>query len=280
MKTLGETTRAAALALSAVFWTTSAARAEDCQAKLEAAILKITSSGPMRAFKKDTINGKPRLETVIEFVPPTDTRTVTKTLLQPEEQRQREEQFKKLPPELQKVQNADGTVAPMAFVGENFYMGTEKLPYADAERVKTPAHQLLDFSAFAWPRHYFSTACTATTIDFEYDIYADNVMARHAEDKSVSFATLNAERRTERARQDAEFGTKTSVLYGKLELDPASGRPLRILREEAVQSVPSTEMEQATEGKPDPDNGFRDVTSHAVDISFTYDPSIKIDAPK
>lgn len=238
----------------------SASHAEDCQAKLDAAMSKITSSGPIRATTKIIVNGKPEQETILEFVPPTDTRTFSRTLLQGEDFRKQQELRERT--QMGKF-NPDGTDEAYIHIGADTYMGNKKEAERNEDRLSKTPKGLIELGAFTYWEMYISKTCSSNKFDYEV-----NPQGRKTADKQ--------------SEDDRETGKKDGITSvapnGSVEVD-ANGRPVRITRNEVYSTSFQEELKEARK-IPFPGVEFPVVASQTFDISITYDPALKIDVPK
>jgi hypothetical protein len=245
------------------------AHAGECQARLEAAVAAITASGSFRAQSVRLLNGKPISEQQIEFQPPTNARFRELTRLEGKDLAAMTKRLEDLPLEMR------NTETPwMTYIGDTMYLGAERQPFGDPERATTPPGQLFGLSPFADPTVYFAKKCKADRITFEWDPYALTAMMQHGEDE-VSFATVNAERKTLRAEDDAAFNEVTTVARGTLELD-AKGRPVRIQRDDPM---PAGQFEELVK-LLFPDVEIAKGSTLSIDIALAYDQSLRIAVPE
>jgi hypothetical protein len=244
------------------------AHASECQARLEAAVAAVTASGSFRAQSVRLLNGKPISEQQIEFQPPTNARFRELTRLEGKDLAAMTKRLEDLPLEMR------NTETPwMTYIGDTMYLGAERQPFGDPERATTPPGQLFGLSPFADPTVYFAKKCKADRISFEWDPYALTAMMQHGDDE-VSFATVNAERTTLRAEDDAAFNEVTTVAKGTLKLD-SEGRPVRIQRDDPL---PAGQIEELVK-LLFPDVKVDKSSTLALDISISYEPGLRIAAP-
>jgi hypothetical protein len=235
-------------------------RADDCQTKLDAAMSKITSSGPMRATTKIIINGKPAQETILEFVPPTDTRTFGRTLLQGEDLRKKQELLEKT--HMSKFK-PDGTFEAYIHIGADTYMGTKKDTERDEDRLSKKPKDLIELALFTYWENYYAKTCGSNKIDYEYNTLGPRT--------TTDPSDLNRE-------ADKKSGIVRVLPTGSVELD-ANGRPVRIVHNELFSASVQEELKEIRK-TAFPGVEFPVETSQTLDISFTYDPALKIEVPK
>jgi hypothetical protein len=227
--------------------------AADCQTKFATAMSKIITSGPMRWTTKSTMNGKPFVERTVDFVPPTDTRDVTRSLIQGDE-------FIKQKATLERVigqaLDANGLAEAYTFIGADAYVGIRKDKTSDPDRLTKKPGELVEFYQFSRAdQTYFTTSCSANKIDFEFKVYGA------AKDPD--------------AEADKLRGFVRPAAMGFVELD-ASGRPVRLVRGDYFPGP--TRLEEVN--KSTPGTRYPVVTSKSVEMTFTYDPRLTINAPK
>ena len=246
----------AAVALSAA--TAAPSYANDCEVKLDAAMSKITSSGPMRATTKVIVNGRPEHEAILEYVPPTNTRIYARALLAKEELAKRKDlmalnEFK-----------ADGTTDAYVHIGADTYMGTQKDPDKNTDRLSKEPKALLELAQFTYIEYYYAKACSANRIEFVF-----NSLGPRANDK------ISDQRRAEGKTN----GVVRVLPTGSIDLD-ASGRPVRMVREDEVPTVAEQEELKPARQMAFPGVDFPVIKSRSFDSSIVYDPAIKIEVPK
>jgi hypothetical protein len=224
------------LAVVLVSAPTTLSHAEDCQAKLATAMLKVASSGPMRWTTKVIVNGEPHNERVVEVVPPSTTRDVTRSLVQGAELIKRKA-------ELERV-----------IMGKLDDNGSTKA-YTDFGDDGKRSIELLLYQFLHSELYYFTTSCGANKIEFEFDLFSKAKVPDIEADKALGFAR--------------------PVATGFVEIDSA-GRPFRLVRGDYF---PGPTM-LAELKKSDPNDPHPVITSKTVEMSFTYDPGIKIEEPK
>jgi hypothetical protein len=230
----------------------SASQADDCQAKLATALSKIMSSGPMRWTTKVITNGKPNYENILEFVPPTDTRLITRTLVQGEEFIKQKAMLEK---RIGGKLDANGFTEAYTDIGADSYIGTKKDNISYDERLEKKPGELIYFLPFSHSEIYFAKSCSSNKIDYEFNPLAGGKDPFLDEDKALGFVR--------------------SVLTGTVELD-ATGRPVRLVRGDLFPGPAQLAiMRQANPGAEWPV-----ITSQSIEMSFTYDPALKIEVPK
>lgn len=218
----------AAVGVAVVSLPISAANAgppPECQKALEAAVLKLTTSGPMRALDKRKSADMPETLSATVFVPPDN---------------------------IQLRQSSDGSVLDrvvpsITMMGANIFYGIEQT--VDDQKIEGAIYEYAPLSQVADPFRYYAIACSGPTITFEYQVPGGN-----DPDINVRLAAIEKSR-----ARDAKYngGKPGKEPVGTLTLD-ASGRPAAILYDTT-----------GTQGWPD-----------AWSIAFTYDPTLKIVAPK
>lgn len=232
--------------------------ANDCEAKLEAAMSKITSSGPMRATTKVIVNGRPEHEAILEYVPPTNTRIYLRSLLAKDELAKRKDlialnEFK-----------ADGTSDAYVHIGADTYMGTKKDTDQNIDRLSKKPNEIIELAQFTYIEYYYAKTCSANRIEFVVDR-----LGPRANDSNSNWL-----------RDEAKKNGVVRVLpAGSIELD-ASGRPVRMVREDEVPTAAEQEEMKPARQRIFPGIEFPVIKSRSVDISIVYDPAIKIEAPK
>lgn len=194
----------ALVVLSTALLPATGARADPdpaCQRMLEAAILRITSSGPMRMVITEHTDGTTAAETIVAIVPP--------------------ERF-------QEITSMPG--------GPSFAIRTRigGTIYSNAVRTRRKARQPHPLYAegsladYAEPRRFFATACSGASFDLEYNPFHFEDARREglSADGSVRYKAFKAEG----ARLKATFAAMGGVVLrevptGTLTLDGA-GRPV------------------------------------------------------
>lgn len=137
----------------------------ECQKALEAAILKLTTSGPMRALAKRKSADMPETLSATDFVPPDN---------------------------IQLRQSSDGSdidrVLPtITMMGANIFYDTELT--VDDQKIDGPIYEYRPLSDIADPFRYYAIACSGQTITFEYQVPGGN-----APDTDVRLAAIEKSR--------------------------------------------------------------------------------------
>lgn len=218
---------AAAAGLIAIAFSATAANAgppPECQKALEAAVLQLTTSGPMRAIEKRTRKDTPNTVWVTDFAPPHS---------------------------IQKRISGDGSdVASHApdftMIGADVYYGLEKT--IDNQKIEGPIYEYGPLADFADPFRYYATACNGSAIIFSYEVAGGN-------DPDIK---VRQDLIAKKKAKDLSYGgAPQKDPVGTMMID-AKGRPASIGYDTA-----------GTVGWPD-----------TWSIAYTYDPAIKIAAPK
>lgn len=198
--------------------------APECQKALEAAVLKLTTSGPLRAIEKRMRKGTPETVSATEFVPPDS---------------------------IQKRISDDGSdVASKApeftMMGANVYYGLEKT--IDDQKIEGPIFEYGPLADFADPFRYYAAACNGTVITFAYEVSGGNDPDLKVRQDLIA----------KKKAKDASYG-------GPPQKDPVGTMTLDAIGRPAAIRYDTT----GTTGWPD-----------AWSIAFSYDPALKIAAPK
>lgn len=132
MSKIAATAFAAATVMAA---TPSYADSSACQKQLEAAVLKMTTSGPMRAVEQQWQGGAVETETTTEFVPPDVVRTT---------------------------------------IGGGLYKNLNVKPPApyvlSGNSNGVPVYEIGELNSFAHPMRYYAIACSGQTITYDYEL--------------------------------------------------------------------------------------------------------------
>jgi hypothetical protein len=193
--TAAHITFTARLAVAALFIAASSgARAsDDCQKQLEAAILKITTSGPVRMQQNLPDTG---FTTQSDFVAPNRVSDAFNSAAAPTE-------FK-----VQSVR-----------IGSDMYQPGGRKDKAMGPSTGPVYEWHLAFQQYANPRAFYATSCAASTFDFEIG-------------PSLGFTSIEdfAERNAKRLEMRAMTGKKGGLMFppqlGHMAADPATGRPV------------------------------------------------------
>ena len=138
------------------------------------------------------------------------------------------------------------------------------------------ASETPQFAEFANSGVYVAKACSPSRIDFDYDVYA----FLSAPEDERDYATFDAKRQAARKAAEVELKGPLPVPTGHLDIEPASGRPAHLSRSDEIPSTEQMQAARAMAAKMTPGLEIPDITSIVLDFTFTYDPSIKIEAPK
>jgi hypothetical protein len=253
-----------------------------CQKQLEAAVLKITTSGPMRAVSATTVNGRPTTQTTYLFAPPTDIQVIEQSLLTGDDLLKQQAQIKAM---IEKSPGmADMMAGPTTYIGADFYVGSKNQNLSDPERTKRSVYEsTLGFSDHTDPLLFIAVSCSPTEIKFEYDtrmrLAKLDVQNQLGEGAAPAWEAVESRRKDIRAEDEARDGAPAAVLFGTLTLDP-SGRPVRMTKSEHVPSQAEMKLAMEMAKRMGAGADVPEIKSKSSDTSFTYDPSIKVEVPK
>jgi hypothetical protein len=233
---------AALLALAALLSTSQSAHAEDCQARLDEAVTRMTTSGPVRvSMTRDTTRDGLTFRETLTYVEPRRFRVTVEDI------------YSGAAAEAAIRQNGKSSVLKdTIIIGNTVHL---KTPTTDGEWIKgDDAKSAEGFADIALlitrPDHFYATSCDGQTIEYIYN-------GLFSASKFKSFAARDAARR--KSDKDlASRGQPPESIPGRMELDPKTDRA-RTLRQGDYYDL-SPRQRQMT-------------------IVFDYDASIVVDAP-
>ena len=285
-----DTTRSLALAVAIALTGTLAAQAatnqSPCQRQLETAIESIATKGPFRVVEITSVNGKPSRRMTIDYESHGKLRQSIRLLAEGDElKRAREQGLAAQAASPKWMQFDDPTSIVLTYIGPDAYADSRKadgnfdrskeiiVDYRDSMLANI---EMLDFTQSA---NYVAQKCSTARIDFEYDLYS-TIPFFTDEIKKYDYAVLDAERKASRQHDEKRQGQPLPIPTGHLELDPTTGRVSHISRSDEIPSEAQMKMTRALAAKMAPGIEVPDIKSIDIDFTFTYDPSIKIEAPK
>jgi hypothetical protein len=141
-----------------------------CQTQLEAAVLKITSSGPVRIVVSQQLGTAGESIETVEFVPPHSLRTTQSG----------------------RIWNGQTPPRVSTLIGGTLYSGHQKI--VENAPFSNPVYEAGTLHVTADPRRFFAINCTGNKITLNYEVQGslDNDFAK----REASLKTLQAERAT------------------------------------------------------------------------------------